>query len=183
MTTSKRGERHPARPATQATPIAPSSAPHSFEELWERLEEWSALTVTADRRTVLGLDAHPQARTWAAQAWAALGALNSYATAVRDGYSGGFYRFCQVPPSGALAFPIRRLAMAESLPTVRRFGRLFPGPDGGLVEMQAHLKLGTRGTVAPRLYFLDEVTGAGDPSAGYLVVGYLGPHLRNRKTN
>ncbi|MEU9699493.1 hypothetical protein [Streptomyces sp. NPDC047981] len=159
--------------------------PGSFEELWQRLEEWERVFVTADRRTALALDVHPQARTWAAKAWTALGALDSYAAAATDGFTGNFFQFCLTPPPGARPYPVRHVAMAESPPTMEKYGheRLFPGPDRRRVEMQAHLKLGARGTVAPRLYFLDGVKSTEGAAAGRLVVGYLGPHLHNQMTN
>ncbi|MEU8540832.1 hypothetical protein AB0C52_12745 [Streptomyces sp. NPDC048717] len=159
--------------------------PGSFEELWQRLGEWEHLLVTADRRTAVGLDVHPEARTWVAKAWTALGALDSYAATSNNGFSGGFYQFCLTPPPGARPYPVRHLAMTESAATMRQYGheRLFPGPDGRRVEMQAHLKLGTRGSVSPRLYFLDEAKSPEGAGAGRLVIGYIGPHLHNTLTN
>lgn len=177
-----RQDRH--EEATQAGVSLPG-VPSSFEELWQRLGEWERLLVTADRRTALGLDVHPEARTWAAKAWTALGALDSYAAAAADGFNGNFYQFCLTPPPGARPYPVRHVAMTESLPTMVQYGheRLFPGPDGHRVEMQAHLKLGARGTVAPRLYFLDGAKSAEGAGAGRLVIGYIGPHLHNQMTN
>ncbi|WP_031102409.1 hypothetical protein [Streptomyces sp. NRRL S-146] len=161
------------------------SIPASFEELWERLEELGNLTVTADPRIALRLDEHAMSRTWAAKGWAALVSLDSYAAAAHDGFQGGFYQFCTTPPAGAKPYPIKQVSMVESGPTMEKYGheRLFPVPGGERVEMQAHLKLAARGRIAPRVYFLDEVKGARDGSAGRLVVGYVGPHLTNTMTN
>ncbi|MFI6686669.1 hypothetical protein [Streptomyces sp. NPDC050485] len=157
--------------------------PASFEELWERLAELEHLAVTADRRIVLGLDEHPMARTWAGKAWTALGSLDSYAQVAKGGFNGGFYQFCLQPPVGARPYPIKQVAMTESRATMEQFGheRLFPGL-GGCVEMQAHLKLGSRSRIAPRIYFLDNAKTTVGETAGRLVVGYVGPHLTNMQT-
>ncbi|MFI1201692.1 hypothetical protein ACH4VR_19935 [Streptomyces sp. NPDC020883] len=159
--------------------------PASFEELWDRLGELGNLTVTADSRIAFRLDEHPMSRTWAAKGWAALVSLDSYAAAARDGFQGGFYQFCTTPPAGAKPYPIKQVSMVESASTIEKYGheRLFPMPGGERVEMQAHLKLAARGRIAPRVYFLDEVKGTRDGSAGRLVVGYVGPHLTNMMTN
>ena len=44
--------------------------------------------------------------------------------------------------------------------------------------MQAHLKVDSRGSVSPRVYFLDCTAEHGE-----IVVGYIGRHLDNTKTN
>ncbi|MFG2141915.1 hypothetical protein [Streptomyces sp. NPDC048650] len=159
--------------------------PSSFEELWERLEELEHLAVTADRRVAFGLDEHPMSRTWAAKGWTALVSLNSYAAAALGGFNGGFYQFCMAPPAGAKPYPVKQVAMAESASTMEQYGheRMFPTIGGVRAEMQAHVKLATRGRIAPRVYFLDDVKGTRGGSAGRLVVGYVGPHLTNMMTN
>ncbi|MYW67198.1 hypothetical protein GTY65_24470 [Streptomyces sp. SID8379] len=158
--------------------------PGSFEELWERLGELEGVTVTADPETAVALDEHTLSRTWAAKCWSALVSLDSYATAAREGFQGGFYQFCTTPPPGAKPYPRKQLAMAESGKTMGQYGdeRQFPGLDGERVEMQAHLKIGG-GRIAPRLYFLDAVKESQGPNAGRLVVGYVGEHLTNQQTN
>ncbi|MFD7334864.1 hypothetical protein ACFV98_02525 [Streptomyces violascens] len=175
----RQGRAQEVADATAALPGIPAS----FEELWERLAELEHLTVTADRRVALDLDEYPMARTWAAKAWTALGSLDSYAWAAKGGFNGGFYQFCLQPPAGAKPYPIKQVAMTESAPTMEQYGheRLFPGPVG-LVEMQAHLKLGARGRIAPRIYFLDGAKATTGETAGRLVVGYVGPHLTNMQT-
>ncbi|MGW1275566.1 hypothetical protein ACWD4V_01225 [Streptomyces tsukubensis] len=155
-------------------------APAAFAELWGRLGELKHLAVTADPRTALRLDGYPMARVWAAKGWTAMASLDSYAAASTAGFTGGFYQFCLNPPPGAQPYPIKQIAMTESRTTMGQYGseRMFLLPDGERVEMQAHLKLGTRG-IAPRVYFRDEVKG----STGRLVVGYIGPHLTNQMTH
>lgn len=159
--------------------------PASFEELWERVTELNHVVVTADPRVALRLDEHPMSRTWAAKAWTGMTSLDSYAAAALDGFQGGFYQFCMSPPAGAKPYPANHVAMSESGQTMGQYGheRMFLTPAGEWVEMQAHLKLAGRGTVAPRMYFLDGVRGAAESSAGRVVVGYVGPHLTNQVTN
>ncbi|MFE5842025.1 hypothetical protein ACFQ7N_10300 [Streptomyces niveus] len=161
--------------AEEKVPTVP--IPSSFEELWERLDGFIHLTVTADRRTALGLDEHALARTWAAKTWNALRALDSYAEASTKGFAGGFRHFCLTPPRGAKSYPAKQVAMNETTSTMTQYGheRLFTGADGVKVYMQAHLKIGLKGRIAPRLYF--------DHSGGELTVGYIGPHLSNCRTS
>ncbi|WP_030888374.1 hypothetical protein [Streptomyces sp. NRRL S-1868] len=166
---------------------APGSGgiPDSFEELWQRLDELPHLTVTAEPTIALDLDEHAMARTWSAKAWSALHSLNSYAAAAAEGYRGGYYQFCQTPPPGGKPLSVKLVAMTESESVMAQYGdeRLFPVPGGGRTAMQAHIKLGYRGRICPRLYFLDDVKGDDGPTAGRLVVGYIGPHLTNTRTS
>ncbi|WP_228183969.1 hypothetical protein [Streptomyces anulatus] len=167
-------------------PDQTAAQPASFDELWERLGELDRVLVTADRRIVLGLDDHELARIWAAKAWQALRSLDSYATAQNDGLvSSGYYDFCRnasVP--GARIFPIKQIAMGETEATRSAWGdeRIFNVPaevhPSCRIEMGAHLKLGTKGRVSPRLHFYDDSCG---PTSS-VIVGYIGPHLTNKKT-
>ncbi|MCZ0983860.1 hypothetical protein O1L60_44665 [Streptomyces diastatochromogenes] len=165
--------------ATEALPAIPAS----FEELWARIGVFEHLRITADRRIALGLDEHAEARTWAAKAWTGLAALNSYAEHRLQGRAGGFRHFCQDPPSGARVYPVNQIAMTESAATMQAFGRerMFPTVGGELAEMQPHLKLAGRGNLCPRVHFLDDV--AGTDASGLVIVGYMGPHLTNTRTN
>ncbi|MEU3399389.1 hypothetical protein [Streptomyces filamentosus] len=157
--------------------------PASFEELWARLDTLEHIRVTADRRVALGLDEHAAARTWAAKAWSGLAALDAYGEHRKKGFVGGFTQFCKNPPAGARTYPISQVTMFESKATMGGYGdeRIFSGVDGEPVEMQAHLKLAGRGNLCPRLYFLDDLAGKG--ASGLVIVGYVGPHLTNTRTN
>ncbi|MFI0020031.1 hypothetical protein [Streptomyces griseus] len=163
-----------------------ATQPSTFEELWERLGELDRVLVTADRSIVLGLDDHELARIWAAKAWQALRSLDSYATAQNDGLvSGGYYEFCRNPSvPGALIFPVKQVAMGETEATRNTWGgeRIFNVPTEvdacGRIEMGKHLKLGSKGGISPRIYFYDDSCGP----TGRVIVGYIGPHLTNKKT-
>ncbi|WP_333745565.1 hypothetical protein [Streptomyces sp. IBSBF 2950] len=162
---------------------APAGLPTSFADLWERLDTLAHVRVTADRRIALALDEQAEARTWAAKAWSGLAALESYAAYRKDGFAGGFHQFCKSPPAGARVYPVSQVAMTETSATMAAYGqeRIFPALDGEEAEMQAHLKLAPRGNVCPRVHFLDDV--AGKRASGLVVVGYVGPHLRNKRTS
>ena len=79
----------------------PFGVPDSFEELWERLGTFEGVLVTAAKNKALELDGVDRARVWAAKAWSALRALDSYAQAAGEGFNGGFYQYCTSDHPGA----------------------------------------------------------------------------------
>lgn len=163
----------------------PSGAPDSFEDLWERLGAFEGVLVTAGKSKALELDEAERARVWAAKAWNALRALDSYAQAARDGFNGGFYQHCTSDRAGAVRWPHKQLVPCESDTTMNRWGaeRIFAVPEEvdptGHKEMQAHLRLESKGSASPRIYFQDDTKGV----TGQVIVGYIGPHLTNTRTN
>ncbi|MDX3165933.1 hypothetical protein PV516_19285 [Streptomyces scabiei] len=175
--------RHGRFAEVAAAAEAPFCLPTSFAQLWERLDTFVHVRVMADRRIALALDEQSEARNWAAKAWSGLAALESYAEHRKDGFAGGFHQFCRNPPTGARVYPVSQVAMTETSATMAAYGheRIFPALDGAHAEMQSHLKLAPRGNVCPRVHFLDDVAGKG--ASGLVVVGYLGPHLRNKRTS
>lgn len=169
-----------------AIEITIPAPPASFEQLWERASELDGLILTADRATALRLDEHERARVWAGKAWQGLRALDSYATAVAAGFTGGFYAYCRGGHAGAEAgFSANQVVITESEATMQGWGheRIFPVPAAidraGVAEMQAHLRLERKTATSPRLYFYDDTKGP----TGRVIVGYLGPHLTNTLTN
>ncbi|MEU8058777.1 hypothetical protein [Microbispora bryophytorum] len=163
----------------------PQGVPDSFEDLWERLSAFEGVLVTAEKAKALELDEADRARVWAAKAWNALRALDSYAQAAKEGFNGGFYQHCTSDRQGAVNWPLKQLAMTESDTTMNMWGseRIFPVPAevsrSERMEMQAHLKLDSKGSTSPRVYFMDDTKGV----TGLVIVGYIGPHLTNTKTN
>lgn len=119
----------------------------------------------------------PTAAAWGRSIWRGLRALHAYAGDAHE--SAGFWNWCETSGS-PVAWPAtpRRLAMTESdgvqnehLET-RRFG-VDPAVDpSGEVVMLAHLKIGSGGTILPRVYFHDDTKGA----TGRVHVGFIGPH-------
>lgn len=45
--------------------------------------------------------------------------------------------------------------------------------------MESHVKIDSAGATSPRVHFFDDTAG----ETGKVVVGYVGRHLRNTKTN
>lgn len=181
---------HQPHPHTSTSPsvgadLLVSGPPSTFEELWARLDAFPHLCITAERTLALDLDEHEQARVWAGKAWHALKALDSYGRLAGEGeVKGGFFQHCSHPSPGAVIYPIKQLAMGETMKTREMWGeeRWFPAPaalaPSKRMEMTAHLKLSSKGSISPRIYFLDDVKGI----TSTVVVGYIGPHLTNSKT-
>jgi hypothetical protein len=143
-------------------------------------------TQSAAARLDLLYPAH--CRAWAAKAWDALRALDAFAAARSAGeFTGGFYDWCANATPGRLVIPAGMLSMRESQSVTARAkfssARTFAVPEdvapGGKVLMEAHVKLRSVGYPAPRLYFHDDSGGA----TGKIVIGYLGAHLPNTRTN
>jgi hypothetical protein len=137
-----------------------------------------------------GLDSHGRPR-WAGLLWKALRAFDNYVSAVDNGFRGSFYDFCG--QAGDDGFPPSKVALKESDSTMSsgrlRGLRVFavdpavgrglePLADDGRAVMESHVKLDPS-PPAPRIYFIDDATGA----TGKVHVGYIGPHLDNRSTN
>ncbi|MET8968585.1 hypothetical protein [Streptomyces hydrogenans] len=168
--------------------LEPTQAqPASFEELVQRRDELEHVLLTADLTVTQSLDDHELARTWAAKAWQGLRSLDSYAEAQKAGLvNGGYFQFCMTTPvASARIFPVKQIAMGETEATLTAWGdeRIFPAPEEldprGRMQMEAHLKLGSKGSISPRIYFYNDSRGV----TGKVVVGYIGPHLTNRKTS
>jgi hypothetical protein len=161
-----------------------AGAPDSFRTVWERLGTLDGVLVTAEAERALELDDAQRGHIWAAKAWKGLRALDSYARAAKDGFKGGFYQYCSSPQSGG-EWPRKQVALVESETTMNRWGeeRIFPVPQAvdasGTAEMQSHLKIDSKGSTSPRVYFLDDTKGI----TGRVIVGYIGAHLTNTRTN
>ncbi|MEV0647004.1 hypothetical protein AB0I28_17235 [Phytomonospora sp. NPDC050363] len=162
--------------------------PKSFDELNERAPaELEGLRLTYDLGKALELDEDLKSSTWAAKAWDALNSLASYSCYRRDpGFSGTFRDFCEAAPQGMRVYPITQIAMTES-DTVRNDPRMAKErvlqvpievePSGSLF-MPAHIKLGSKGGLSPRIYFYDDTAGA----TSTVIIGYLGRHLTNTRS-
>ncbi len=166
--------------------LDPEELPDSFEELLDNLPRLPHILYTGDKPLTLELDevAGSKRAVWARKAWEALRSLDSYARAKKNGFSGAFYEFCQNPPPGGRNYAHKQVAMSESRSTLTQWGdeRVFPVPlevhPDGEALMEAHIKLDSRGSISPRLHFLDCTA-----DHGQVVVGFIGRHLRNTRTN
>lgn len=172
------------------TPSAEEPAPMSFAELNERVHErMRHLVLTYDTSKAEDLDDDMKSSTWASKVWDALLALDSYgaSSAGEQGFDGTFRDFCEASPQGMRTYPVTRVAMVESdsVRNDRKFRqqRLLPVPlevdASGKVFMEAHIKIDNKGRIAPRIHFYDDTAG----STGKVIVGYVGPHLSNTRTN
>ncbi|MHC5902396.1 hypothetical protein ACVNF4_00505 [Streptomyces sp. S6] len=159
--------------------------PETFSDLLDRLGELPHLSFTGKQKITRDLDSQ-SVDNWLHVAWDALLSLNHFAKASADGTAGGdFLSWCKGEESQAYPFPAAKVAMRESDTVARkdklRRERMLPVPKSvdpaGEVFMQAHLRIGSGNTVAPRLHFYDD-----GPQTGRVYVGYLGPHLRNTLT-
>lgn len=172
--------------ASYAVPDAPDiTYPETFADLLERFGELTHLAFTGKAKPTRDLDSQ-SVDNWLRVAWDALLALNHYAKASAGGSAGGdFLSWCKGEESRDFPFPAAKVAMRESDTVARndklRRERMLPVPRkvhaDGVVFMQAHLKIGSGNTIAPRLHFYDD-----GPRTGRVYVGYLGPHLRNTLT-
>jgi hypothetical protein len=156
--------------------------PASFEELWARRDTFDHVLVSAEQGPALALDETDRGRVWAAKTWRALRALDRYGRDATEGFNGGFYEHCQSEHS---QWPVMQVSMVETDQTMARYGdeRILPVPHArdpsGRAEMQPHLKIDRKGSTSPRVHFLDDTKGP----TGKVIVGYIGEHLTNMKTN
>lgn len=129
------------------------------------------------------LDTDPRCGIYAQRCWEALRALDHYARAKRESkVSGDFRSYCSDTPAGFAAVSAQAVSMHESESTmgdpqlrgVREFTVSRDLDPAGRRIMQAHIRLKPVGSVAPRLYFLDDTGGR----TGKVHVGYVGHHLR-----
>jgi hypothetical protein len=171
-------------------PPVEESVPMSFAELNELAHDrMRHLVLTYDKSKAVDLDDDIKSSAWAPKAWDALLALDSYSacSAGGEGFGGTFRDFCEAAPHGMRTYPVTRVAMVES-DSVRndkkfRQQRMFFVPTEAdasrKVFMEAHIKIDNKGRIAPRIHFYDDTSGA----TRKVIVGYIGPHLPNTRTN
>lgn len=156
----------------------------------ERALPW--VEFTCDWERALDLDDQNDI-SWIATTWDILRALNDYGRArAEDGVTvHNLYEYLRTTPDGFRGVSPGRYKSAES-ETVEnrqryRRERMFrvpeqvPGRDaGGRIYMEKHFVIAAAGIVSPRLYLYDATDVHG---YGKVVVGYIGRHLTNGKTN
>ena len=179
----------PARPASDGRDAHLEAEPSPFDLLADSFSDYPNLLITAEAGPMGVLDRHKDATTFAGKAREALAALDSYAAQRRSGNweGGGFRRYCEDSRHGGRIYPATQVASLES-DTVRQDPRLaeqrrFRVPrqidPTGYAEFWAHVKIGNSGQTAPRLHYYDDTSGP----TGAVVVGYIGPHLRNTRSS
>jgi hypothetical protein len=168
-------------------PNAVTDFPVSFDDLLERILELKESDVffTGDPKVTRSLiDIDPWGKH-ATAAWESLLTLCDYVHSRRTGScSSGVAGYLENTPAGYRSVPPRRHAAGESNSTMNQWGaeRRFAVPEAVRPSrraiMEAHFRLGHAGMKSPRLHYLDDYSGS-----GFVVVGYIGPHLTTAQTN
>lgn len=166
-----------------AAPIAEELA-QDFDSILEVMRALDYLAYTGDEGKTLDLDEMKGSTSAAKSTHRALLALNDYARARAEGKwnSGAFSEYVDNHPPGYASIS-RKIVIAKESDTVHhrpelRRQRELPMPDGRNVMMEAHIRLSQEATTAPRLHYYDDTA-----DSGLIVVGYIGAHLPNTRTN
>lgn len=162
------------------------TAPDTYAELLDRGAALPGIVVTADRDTVLGLEAIDSTSKALRMAWDSLLALSDYVRARGAGDAASHvHHYLQNTPPGYRGMPPGKHSWTETGSTMDQYGdeRSLPVPAAidasGCATMTSHFKLARIGMRSPRLYYLDDVAGP----TGKVVVGYIGPHMTNTQTS
>ena len=115
-------------------------------------------------------------KNWLRDTWMALGSLHEYASTDHRFHN---YMAWTKHSNSDHRLSEHRVSMSESESTMNTFRetRVFPVDPrvdpSGYVEMQAHLKIQSKGSISPRVHFFDDTEG----ETGLVHIGYIGPHL------
>lgn len=166
--------------------LSTDNPPDTFQDLLERIGEFTFVKFTGDSKPTLDLDEHGLL-DWPIRTWDALRALNDYArvrsTDVFDGSVDDY--ISNVPPGCAGLTPgchARGETSATQEHSVFGKARIFSVPESversGRIFMGAHVRIAKYGSVSPRMHYYNDAAGTGK-----IYVGYIGPHLPNFRTN
>lgn len=159
--------------------------PTTFKQVLTLLSELDLVKFTGDPLVAEELDQHSATLGGVpSKTWEVLQALNDYALQKAEGLDRNLAEYLRFPPPGARVFSANLYVPGESA-TVRQkhaSERVFPVPEGidvrERVEMTAHVRLGSRGLISPRLYLYDATR-----IDGRVYVGYIGRHLTNTRSS
>ncbi|WP_063041542.1 hypothetical protein [Nocardia pseudovaccinii] len=161
--------------------------PNDYHDLLRLLRdvESEGIVFTGNPEECQSLADHDPLCTSARTCWEAVLALLGYIRARSDGaWSSGVHDYLMQPPDGYRAISAKKHGRRETAVTMQQWGdqRRFPVPlevsSTGKIEMQAHFKIGTNGTISPRMHYLDRWS-----QDRKIYIGYIGRHLKNTKTN
>lgn len=120
---------------------------------------------------------------WLVRAWAVLAKLEEYAAAKAAGATGPVYAnfrtyVAEFPAPGVTPNHVKlgESEVVRANPELRSV-RMFPTPMGPRL-FEEHVSIGSDAPPAPRLHYFDDTS-----ESGLVYVGYIGPHLRNTRTN
>ncbi|MEV4252848.1 hypothetical protein AB0J52_06720 [Spirillospora sp. NPDC049652] len=195
----------PLRPAVEVSPgpsgsaTAPNGAagltglgqdplPATFPALLElAARRFDLLEMTSvDLSAAAELDGYPHSAAWRRKTWDALATLHHYVRAHHDGHPVADLRTWTRSGAPGTLISASLIATGEH-DTVQaderlRSCRTFPvRPEtdpSGMAFFGAHIRLGSGKPPAPRLHYLEDLAGA-----GIIYIGWVGPHLPNRRTN
>lgn len=161
--------------------------PNDYHELLKFLSDLKdeGIIFTGDPEECRSLADHDPLCTSARTCWEAVLALRGYIRARNDGaWSRGVHDYLMQPPDGYRAISAKKHGRRETGATMQQWGdqRRFSVPrkvsPTGTIEMEAHFKIGTNGTISPRMHYLDRWS-----QDRKIYIGYIGRHLKNTKTN
>ena len=160
------------------------SEPKDWDDFIQRIDDISdwGIVFSGEPKKALELEQYDDVGNFVRAAWDCLLVLREYIGARRAGsFEQGVHEFIEHEGT----FPPRKHAKNESGVTRRNNKknneRDFPVPTAvsanGFATMYAHFKLGKKGRVDPRMYYLDNFTEDGN-----VYIGYVGVHLKNTLT-
>lgn len=142
---------------------------------------------TGDVKKAAEIDTRDDLGRFASALWDYVKVLYDYATLKqRDGFSGGVHKYLTDDHASGHKCSPRRHAANESDSVDNhskwRAQRVFRVPSlvdpSGNVYMSAHFKPNRTKSVAPRMYYYDDLD-----DSGKIYIGYIGMHLSNTQTN
>lgn len=162
---------------------------------WEEIqyfggEKFPNLVFTCAWKKMMDLASRDESGLWLSTTWQSLAMLDYYCefrcTEAGSDFKGGLREYLRNPPPDAWIVPYDRLRTSESKPVQgsKKLSseRVFDIPadvhPSGKATMLTHIVIQTKGTISPRLYFLDCTD-----TIGKIVIGYIGKHPRNTQTN
>lgn len=154
-------------------------------------ETFPNLIFTCDWKKMMLLADRDETGVWFKTTWDSLSMLDDYCrfrrTAGGEAFAGGLREYLNGgAPSGAFLIPPDRYRSTESeqVQGARKYAaeRVFDVPEfvdpSGKATMLSHIVIQTKGSVSPRMYFLDCTS-----TIGKIVIGYIGRHPKNTMTN
>lgn len=159
--------------------------PDSFEELLERVPEFSNIEYAGNPSDPLALDEHGNIQSAVAKAWNALRTLDHYASMKIEGsFDGTFTSYTRDGSHGGM-IEIPAVTPVESATVLgnkkmrrqREINVPLSVDESGVVVAQSHISLQAINN-SPRLYFYD-ATGKN----GKIYIGHIGKHPKNTLTN
>jgi hypothetical protein len=123
---------------------------------------------------------------YAGTVWRILHTLYDYTAAKSNGFDGSVETYLRNHDVPGYKVSTKRHSARESESVLKNPSltreRIFTVPRDvmpqGKVVMEAHFRIGTSDSIAPRLYYYDNTA-----QDGRIYIGYIGKHLTNTKTN